>query len=99
MPGLFKRSPLALPLAGLGFALLSTASLAQGSWTPTRNVMTTARDAHATLTVGGKVLVIGGRTSASGTTTARTDFYDPATGLFSATGNMLASRSFFPAVL
>ncbi len=61
--------------------------------------MSTARDAHSMLIVNNKVLVIGGRVSAGGTTTARTDYYDPATNGFTTTGSMWYSRSFFPAVM
>ena len=59
------------------------------AWTPTSATtstpMTTARDAHSVAIVNGKVLVMGGRISSGGTTTTRTDYYDPATSKFAAT--------------
>lgn len=91
-------APKSLYLLGLclaGSALKSPVVHAQGTL-ESAGTMTIARDAHAALLVGDKVLVIGGRTNTSGITTTRTDFYR---GAFNATGSMAGSRSFFPPVL
>jgi len=72
---------------------------AQDVWTAAQNVMATPRDAHAALVIGGRVLIIGGRTNPGGTTTARTEFFDPVSSQFTATGSMAGSRSFFPPVV
>jgi uncharacterized repeat protein (TIGR01451 family) len=56
----------------------------------------------ATLLTNGKVLVVGGATggSANGVTTLNTaDLYDPASGTFTATGAMAASRAQFASAL
>lgn len=96
---LSKKPWLALAVALIGLQAAAGAAQAQGTWAPTASAMSTARDAHAMLIVNNKVLVIGGRVSAGGTTTARTDYYDPATNKFTTTGSMYYSRSFFPPVL
>ncbi len=82
--------------------IITFAAHGQSTWTPTAGVMTTQRDAHSALMIGGLVLVIGGRTQATtqnGATTKRVEYYNPTTSMFTATGSMVSSRSFFPAVL
>jgi hypothetical protein len=64
-----------------------------GTFTATGN-MNAARLGHsATLLQNGKVLIAGGGTSQlSGAVWASAELYDPATGIFSATGNMTTPR-------
>jgi hypothetical protein len=63
-----------------------------GTFTPTGD-MTTARARHtATLLDNGKVLIAGGVIDTQqGTYLASSEIYDPTTGAFTATGNMIAS--------
>ena len=65
--------------------------------------MTTARSAHtATLLDSGRVLIAGGVNldeSGKQTFLNSADLYDPSTGRFTATGSMIAARSFFAATL
>lgn len=70
-------------------------------WTATGNLIT-ARTLHtATLLANGKVLVAGGETpSGSGTVlTATCEIYDPATGIWASTGNLITARSRHTATL
>ena len=61
--------------------------------------MIAARQGHtATLLQGGQVLVAGG-TDGHGAVLSSAEIYDPATGRFRATGNMLQARSFHSATL
>jgi hypothetical protein len=64
-----------------------------GSFKATGN-MTAAREYHtATLLPNGKVLIAGGRTgSKTYSPLASAEIYDPATGVFTAAGNMTAAR-------
>ncbi|WNG43111.1 kelch-like protein [Archangium minus] len=83
--------------------ILATAELydpATGTWSPTGS-MSTPRDRHtATLLPNGKVLVASGYTnSGSGGTVATAELYDPATGTWSATGSLAASRYLHSATL
>jgi hypothetical protein len=96
--GLMNKGSLVAALSVVGLHLTAATAQTQ-QWAPTLNSMSTARDAHSMLIVNNKVLIIGGRVSDYGTTTARTDYYDPATNKFTTTGSMYYSRSFFPPVL
>ncbi len=86
------------------FEALDSAELfdpATGSWTATAN-MIEARGYHtATLLPDGRVLVAGGRSnnSSTGGALASAELYDPVTGSWSATGNMLAAHMFHAATL
>src|SRR5258708_14595908 len=61
--------------------------------------MTTPRDlATATVLPNGKVLVVGGY-DATGATLASAELYDPATGVFTATGSMSVPRQEHTATL
>jgi sugar lactone lactonase YvrE len=72
---------------------------AVGTWATTGSLIG-ARAYHAAeLLPDGRVLVAGGFSAASGAPALNTaELYDPATGAWSATGSMLQSRYWFPAV-
>jgi N-acetylneuraminic acid mutarotase len=86
------------------WAALDSAELydpASGSWTATGKLIE-ARGYHtASLLPDGRVLVAGGRTnnSSTGRALASAEVYDPVTGSWSATGNMLAAHTFHAATL
>ncbi len=89
------KASVVLPLLLLGIYGKVPPVVAQspGAFTAT-GAMTTARWGHtATLLSNGKVLIAGGSTSASpnaGVVSA--ELYDPSTGTFSPTGNMIVTR-------
>jgi len=72
-------------------------------WTETAGPMSVARRSHtATLLPNGKVLIVGGGNGVSTTTSQpiqSVELFDPATGLFTVIGNMLAPRSAHSAIL
>jgi galactose oxidase-like protein/Kelch motif protein len=74
---------------------------ATGTFTSTENMVTAARYEHtATLLQDGRVLVAGGQTGSSGTAEiSAAEIYDPATGLWTATGSLRKGRFLFAAVL
>jgi hypothetical protein len=86
------------------WAALDSAELydpASGSWTSTGKLIE-ARGYHtATLLSDGRVLVAGGRSnnSSTGRALASAELYDPATGSWSATGNMVAAHTFHAATV
>ena len=86
------------------FEALGSAELydpATGTWTATANLIE-ARGYHtATLLADGRVLVAGGRSndSSTGHALASAELYNPVTGSWSATGNMLAAHTFDAATL
>ena len=70
------------------------------TWTATVDMAINRSRHTATLLPNGRVLIAGGYTSSVGVTSvARVDVYDPATGTWSATGNMLADRYYHTATL
>jgi hypothetical protein len=86
-----------------GTQYLASAELynpAAGKFTATGS-MTTARGWHtATLLQDGKVLIAGGASPSAGPTIlASTELYDPVTGTFAPTGNMIVERYYHTATL
>src|SRR5215469_5013439 len=80
-------------------AAAAPAQSSVGAFTAT-GAMTTARYWHtATLLNNGQVLIAGGVTNSSFSTTASAELYDPTRGTFSPTGNMTAPRAFHAAIL
>jgi N-acetylneuraminic acid mutarotase len=81
--------------------LLASATTVQaqqpGVWSATGSLGTGRISHTATLLANGKVLVVGGRREVVGSrtyvTTGTADLYDPATGLWSATGSLNTPRS------
>lgn len=71
-----------------------------GTWSPTGNLSAGRAFASATLLANGKVLVAGGGQFGSSAPPLNTaELYDPATGVWSATGTMNAARSIHTATL
>jgi hypothetical protein len=99
-----SRSPidrhlLALTVAGLLSALAATTVVA-AEFVPTGNMVTARQRAAVTPLADGRVLITGGRISPAGASkTVRAEIYDPATGTFTATGDMLHPRESHSAVL
>jgi hypothetical protein len=71
------------------FSYTTTPTQAQGTFTPTGN-MTAARSFHtAMLLTNGKVLIVGGEQSSTGSSALTTaELYDPDTGTFTPVGNL-----------
>ena len=84
---------------GLYGSVLSTAELynpATGKWSATGSMTFRRFNQTATVLVNGTVLVDGGYGKSTGRTNndlASAEIYNPATGMFSATGNMTATRN------
>jgi hypothetical protein len=89
---------------GVGWTFLATAELydpATNTFTATGS-LTSARESHtATLLANGKVLIVGGHRGRRPTITiySSAEIYDPATGRFTATGNMTRIRHKHEAIL
>ncbi len=86
------------------WAALDSAELydpASGSWTATGKLIEGRGYHTATLLPDGRVLVAGGRTnnSSTGHALASAELYDPATGSWSATGNLVAAHTFHAATV
>jgi hypothetical protein len=91
-----------LALFGLGLTTFASIAGAQGGIFTGTGDMVSARGEHAAVLLNnGQVLMTGGTASASsglfGLTSA--ELYDPATGVFTATGNMISGRFFHTATL
>ena len=80
-----------------------TVGTVAGNWTATGNMMTERLYNTATLLPNGKVLITGGATFNTTTfvtgVASSAEIYDPATGLFTATGSMATPRSGHTATL
>ncbi len=91
--------PSAVPSASTTSPALATTSATPGalSFSRTGSMATERQFQSATLLADGRVLVAGGKTADSWTSSA--ELYDPATGTFSATGSMTTPRAFHTATL
>src|SRR5262249_28742599 len=75
-------------------------ALLGGSWSATGSMATPRQRHTATLLQDGRVLVTGGMVGVeSSTATASAEIYDPVTGTWSLTGNMMKARSRHTATL
>ena len=85
--------------APYNFKLLLAGSIVYG--TARREVSARWLQHSSTLQLaGGKILITGGRDGGAGSTMLNSaDVYNPATGLFSATGNLLEPRQYHSATL
>ena len=71
-----------------------------GKWTPAGNMLEARIYDTATLLANGKVLVVGGSSAGTlGKALASSELYDPASGTWTATGNMTAGRTGHTATL
>jgi hypothetical protein len=75
-----------------------------GTWSETRTMLTARNNHTATVLADGRVLVAGGTAAATGGPQDRSDLstaelYDPATGIWAATGSMITARDTHLAVL
>ena len=81
---------------GGNFVLINSAELynpATGTWSATGNMTSPRFFPSITLLSNGKVLVAGGDGNLAGTNTLRsTELYDPTSGTWSATGNLISAR-------
>jgi hypothetical protein len=86
---------IAFPLLSVGTALLLVQPCTADPFQfETTGSLATPRDAHtATLLLNGKVLVAGGDNG--GTVLASAELYDPATGMWTATGSLSTARVIF----
>jgi len=82
--------------AGAGQALASAELYdpGAGSFSPTGSMITARSGQYATLLADGQVLIAGGASASGGNATvlASAELYDPATGIFSATGSLVVAR-------
>jgi hypothetical protein len=82
------RGPLASPVASLAVNVGP-----QGAWVATGGMVHRRTEGHSvTLLADGRVLVAGGGGAEAGNAWKTAELYDPATGTWTATGNMLESR-------
>jgi hypothetical protein len=89
---------------GSGGAAIASAELydpATGAWSATGSLGTARADHTATVLADGRVLVAGGATNIAGVTTyfASAEIYNPASGAWSATGNLGTARADHTATL
>jgi N-acetylneuraminic acid mutarotase len=93
------------PLTPTTHGLLASAELydpATGTWAPTGSLITKRQQgATATLLGDGRVLVTGGDGGGGDTSPrlASSELYDPSTGAWTATGNLIAARDRFASTL
>ena len=99
MSSYWSRRSLLAGTALLGLQILPRGASAQAknTWTPAGS-MNSPRDAFTICVVAGKIIALGGRTTARGSTVRTTESYSLANALFAADKSMNTDRSFFPVV-
>ena len=99
-PSRIHSNPETLIVSMLLLACTMFAATAAFAWSPTGD-MTTPRTYHAAVRLlDGRVLVAGGNTAlVGGNQLSSAEIYDPATGLWTATGSMAAARDVFSLTL
>ena len=98
----FRKSTLLLLLVALASPAPTARAQSSGIFTTTGSMITPRAEHTATLLLDGRVLIAGGTASnflGNDSYPASAELYDPSTGRFTATGNMIARRRMHTATL